>query len=1071
MNPEQLPAALKSLSAAQTFKEFTAIIYRQPALLEEVNISAVKSLAASARVRGDEQTALTLEMLASKLAALARGIRLEATEGIEIEPLTPESSGAWARPTREYCARRKEEVLNEAIEAARREDEKDVVELLLHYRDDNPELVYPLARKLFHALHSAGRDEEALTARLVGSDLRAGLVERFDSFPPERWAEVLNMGLLACHQAAALAQALGDRACEAFYALLRGNGYVKGRYLVEAEAVYERALALRRAMAEREPETFQPDVAATLHNLGVVRGDLRKLNEAEAAYEEALSMYQSLAARTRAYEANVALVLDGLGVVRRELGKPREAEAAHRDVLALRRALAERDCETYEEWDTAVTLNNLGIAQDELGKLNEAEATYAEALSIKRTLAEGRPGVYEPSIAATLNNLGAVRREMGKPYEAEAAYREALKIRRALAEQDPGAYEPDIASTLNNLGNVLGAQGKFAEAEAAYGEALNIARTRALPVERVKVLSNLGGLAILQERWGKAEQLLREAAEQVEGLRTEGHNLSRRRQVLRENVGVYERLVVCLLKQGEKSKANEALVVAEQGKSRAINDLLASREFRPRDEELARERDELLVKAQALEDSEDDLLTQLYNVANDEERNLFHRQIEPLRRERVRANEGLEKLARRIQQADPDFLPYAPPLSLGEIKQVARDAAAALLLFRVTRFGSFVFLVFPDGETDVVEVPAFTADALSEVFGRADDDKRLDGWGMVYGRREMGDRGQVGAWMGFMKGALNRLHQDLIEPVRQRLRDKRRHLNGSKRLVIVPNRGLAILPLHACWWEEGGEVRHLSDEYVCAYAPSLYILKRSMSNRRALTPQDKLLGMANPTRDLVFAEWECEEIGKVLGSDRCTLRRREAATKEGLFKAAPRHQLLHFSCHGLYKLGAPLQSSLTLADAALEMGEVLGRMELRHTWLTALSACETSLGDYREIADEQYGMPLSFLVAGTPTVWGALWEADDFSTALLMRTAYRNLRGGMDKPEALRAAQLELRDLTAKGIYETLEDEQAILEGEHAAWSELEDIKREYRFRITFDPAEKPFAHPYYWAALQCVGV
>jgi len=1072
MEPEQLSAALKSLSAAQTSKEFIAVVYRQPALLEEVNLRAVESLAASASGRGDARTAQLLEMLAVKLAALARSVRYEATEQIEVGTLTPETSVAWARLTREFIARRKEELLDAAIEAAGRDGNKDVVELLLQYRDENPEQVYPLSQKLFRAFHSARRNEESLTTKLVGSDLRAALVERFTSFPPVRWAEVLNMGLLACHQATALAQSLGDDACQAFYAVLRGNGYVKGRCLIEAEAVYEEALSLRRALAGRELETYAPDVAATLYNLGIVRSDLRKLNEAEAAYEEALSNYQSLAGPAGAYRSNVALALDGLGVVRRELGKLTEAEEAHEAALAIITASAGQKDETRDEWDTAVVLNNLGITQVELGKLDEAEKTYAKALAIKRALAGRWPGVYEPSVALTLNNLGSVQRKLGKPREAEATYTETLKLRRALAVQDPEVYEPDLVSTLNNLGNVLGTERKLAEAEAAYEEALEIARARDLPVERNRVLSNLGGLAILQERWGEAERLLREAVEQAERLRTEGYNLSRRRQVLRENVGVYERLLVCMLRQGGKQKADEALVVAEQGKSRAVNDLLASRDFRPRDEMLARERDDLLVKAQVLEDRENHLLTRLHDTPADrEQEELLRRQIGPLRRERIKANEDLEKLAGTIRRAEPDFLPYANPLSLGEIKQAARVASATLLLFRVTRFGSFVFLVFPDGETDVVEAPAFTTDALSEVFGRGDDGGRANGWGMVYQQQRMIAKRQVGEWLGFMKAALNRLHRELMEPVRRRLRDKRQHMGGSERLIIVPNRGLAILPLHACWWEEGGDTKHLADEYVCAYAPSLYILQRSLSRGRGLTPRDRLLGLANPTRDLAFAEWECEEVGKALGGDRCTLRRQEEATKQGLFDVVRRHQLLHFSCHGLYRLGAPLQSALMLADATLEMGEVMARMELRHTWLTVLSACETSLGDYREVADEQFGLPLGFLVAGAPTVWGAMWAADDFSTALLMKTAYRNLRDGMDKPEALRAAQLWLRGLTAKEIYELLEGEQVAVARPRGAQPELEDIKKEYMLRIIFDPAEKPFAHPYYWAAMQCVGV
>jgi CHAT domain-containing protein len=221
----------------------------------------------------------------------------------------------------------------------------------------------------------------------------------------------------------------------------------------------------------------------------------------------------------------------------------------------------------------------------------------------------------------------------------------------------------------------------------------------------------------------------------------------------------------------------------------------------------------------------------------------------------------------------------------------------------------------------------------------------------------------------------------------------------------------------------------------------------------------------------LFTEWECEEIERLFGHDRCSIKLRNQATKESLFADAPRHQLLHFSCHGQYELGAPLQSSLLLADAPLELGEIIARMDLRHTWLTVLSACETSLGDFREIADEQYGLPLCFLVAGTPTVWGTLWSVNDFSTALLMKMAYQNLKDGMSKPEALHTAQITLCHMTAAEISEALEEKQIALGRPRFGWVDLEEASRQYKWKKMDNPYEKPLAHPYHWAGMQCVGV
>jgi tetratricopeptide (TPR) repeat protein len=495
-----------------------------------------------------------------------------------------------------------------------------------------------------------------------------------------------------------------------------------------------------------------------------------------------------------------------------------------RQVMAFARALGDYACQAYY-------LVGQGLGYAGARFLIEAEKAYEEALEIYRALAEQQPEIYTLYVARILNNLGNVWTRLNRLDKADTTLEEALAKYRALAEKEPEVYASDVVRSLITLGGVLFMLSELAEARAAYEEALKITRERDLVVERSKVLPLLTELAILENRWNEGEQLSQEAIAQVERLRTEEQNLSRRGQVLREHVTVYEQLLVCLLKQGEKERA---FVVTEQGKSRSINDLLAARELRPKDERLAQERDELLVKVRALEDLESFLgmQSQDTNLTGEQEKALRHR-LESLRHERVRSTEELEKLGRKIQQAEPDFLPYAPTLSFDEIKEVAHSATATLLLFRVTDYGSFIFLAFPDGETDVVEVSAFNAGTLSEMLVKLENDKPVSGWSWLYYRR------QTDQWMEFMEAMLNRLYSELIKPVHQRLREKRRHMNGSKRLVIVPNRGLAILPLHACSWKENGEIKYLLDEYVCAYAPSLYILKRSLSRKRELEPQDR----------------------------------------------------------------------------------------------------------------------------------------------------------------------------------------------------------------------------------------
>lgn len=93
---------------------------------------------------------------------------------------------------------------------------------------------------------------------------------------------------------------------------------------------------------------------------------------------------------------------------------------------------------------------------------------------------------------------------------------------------------------------------------------------------------------------------------------------------------------------------------------------------------------------------------------------------------------------------------------------------------------------------------------------------------------------------------------------------------------------------------------------------------------------------------------------------------------------------------------------------------------------------------------------------------------NDLSTALLMTKAYEGMvREGKTKAEALRDAQRWLRDLTTGQALALVEAKQAEVK-ERMAWEDIAPWRRGFPFA---DPATCPFAHPYRWAAFQCVGV
>jgi CHAT domain-containing protein/Tfp pilus assembly protein PilF len=832
-----------------------------------------------------------------------------------------------------------------------------------------------------------------------------------------------------------------------------GNALYRLRRYEAAVVAHQEALAIYRQLAQQQPEVYEPDVAMTLNNLGNALRDLRRLEAAVEAYQQALAIYRQLAQQQpQVYEPDMATTLNNLGAALSDLRRYEAAVEAYQQALAIRRRLAQQQPQVYEP-DVAMTLNNLGNALRDLRRYEAAVEAYQQALAIYRQLAQQQPQVYEPDMATTLNNLGAALSDLRRYEAAVEAYQQALAIYRQLAQQQPQVYEPDMAGTLNNLGNALYRLRRYEAAVVAHQEALEIYNRHDVPHEKVRTLANLGRLYIGERRYEDALPYLREAADLVERLRAEGLSPRRRRQIMDEHLDIYENLLIGLMRL---ELYDEALAVAERGKSRLLLDLLTAQELRPKNAppELQRRYEELLFRARALADElERPDPPDLPPDARETRR-------AQLRQEHQQVSRELDAVLREIRQADPAFLPATQPLTREEIVQLAQEAQTTILSLRVTEEDSYAFLVYPDGSSEAVAIPDFTLERLVELA--------VAGWAQDYYTDREG-------WLQQMEARLSALYRELLQPVHQRLRAKLGA--GVHPLLIVPNRALALLPLHACWWDEDGRRRYLMDEFVIRYAPSLTLFQILWARERGR--RELLLAVANPTGDLPFAEYECEQIEACWGGARAQVLWREQGTRHAVLENAASAHLLHFACHGVYDLMNPLESHLKLTNGeTLTLGAMLEQLNLPHAQLVVLSACETALVNPAELADEHFGLALGPLYAGAPTAWGTLWAVGDVATGLLMGKAYDLLQAGKSKAAALREAQLWLRDLTAAQAQEILEAqaaaagqptrEVALTEMTRMALAQLLPVQR--RFAL-MDDTERPFAHPYFWAAFQCVGV
>jgi CHAT domain-containing protein/tetratricopeptide (TPR) repeat protein len=1012
MENREYHALLNALLQVQSEDELIALVQQHPELLSEAFLTYVQQQLNRMNPLEAMELLQRLMMLAAIVQASTQiaapapqpAVRLDIPDHI---PPSTDPRAAWAKPFREFIARglRDPAPLQEALQRAQRAGERELVALLSLLAQRQLNDAAEQAARLFPLLQQQGRLEEAYSLLLLPIAIEASRVEQFRQFPLEQQMAVLQAGLTACEAGYRLSRALSDEACQAMFLVVKGSGLHESRQLEAAVEAYEEALAIYRRLAQQQPEVYEPDLAGTLNGLGTALWGLRRLEAAVEAYQQA---------------------------------------------LAIRRRLAQQQPEVYEP-DVAMTLNNLGTALSKLRRYEAAVEAYQQALAIYRQLAQQQPEVYEPDVATTLNNLGNALWGLRRLEAAVEAYQQALAIYRQLAQQQPEVYEPDVATTLTNLGNALQGWRRLEAAVEAYQQALAIYNRHDIPDEKAQTLGNLGRLYLSERRYEDALPYLREAADLVERLRAEGLRPERRRQIMDEHLDIYENLLICLMRL---ELYDEALAVAERGKSRLLIDLLTAQELRPKNapEPLQRRYEQLLFQARAIADElERPDPPDLPPDAREARR-------AQLRQEHQQVSRELDAVLREIRQADPAFLPATQPLTREEIVQLAQEAQTTLLSLRVTEEGSYAFLVYPDGSSEAVAIPDFTLERLWELA--------VAGWAQDYYTDRDG-------WRQRMEARLDALYRELLSPVHQRLRAKLGA--GEHPLLVVPNRALALLPLHACGWDENGQRRYWIDEFVIRYAPSLTLFRILWARERERRRRELLLAVANPTGDLPFAEYECEQIEAHWGGARAQVLWRDQGTRNAVLTNASAAHLLHFACHGVYDLANPLESPLLLANGErLTLGAMLEQLNLPHAQLVALSACETALTDPKEQADEHFGLTLGPLYAGAPTVWGTLWAVADVATGLLMGKAYELLQAGVGKAAALREAQLWLRDLTAAEVRAILATQaagqptQALAEVARMALAQL--LPEQRRFAV-MDAAERPFAHPYYWAAFQCVGV
>ena len=469
---------------------------------------------------------------------------------------------------------------------------------------------------------------------------------------------------------------------------------------------------------------------------------------------------------------------------------------------ALAQPLFEKALEIYrrlltdEHPDTARSYNNVAANLSAQGKYAVAQPLFEKALEIYRRLFTDD----HPDTARSYNNVAANLSAQGKDALAQPLFEKALEIKRRRLTDD----HPDTALSYNSLAYNLNAQGKYALAQPLFEKALEIKRRR-LTDDHPHTAKSYSGLAVnlnaqgkyleARDRWLSAVKSLDAARLRVAftGLERAGGTKESMRPAL----------AAVLARLGEPAQAWQPL---EEDLGRGLLDELAARQDRRlAPAERARLR-ELTTEMEWL----DKLVETTPKDLDQAER---AKRFEDLKRQRELASITLGELQTKLVR---DHGPLAGQVArLNEI-QAALPAAAALVAW-VDLPPAGPNAADPDGEHWGVVVRSRGVPAWISLAGTGPDGLwTKDDTGLA--SRVLTElRRRPDAGPADLRLLIERLHTQRLEPLAKALGTTADGLPPARRLVILPSRAMAGIPVEALLAPD--------DARTVSYTPSATVFK------------------------------------------------------------------------------------------------------------------------------------------------------------------------------------------------------------------------------------------------------
>jgi CHAT domain-containing protein/tetratricopeptide (TPR) repeat protein len=472
---------------------------------------------------------------------------------------------------------------------------------------------------------------------------------------------------------------------------------------------------------------------------------------------------------------------------------------------------------------------------------------------------------------------------------------------------------------------------------------------------------------------------------------------------LRDKAEAYEDAIQACLNEGSEPLVEEAFRLVESSKSRALVDLIVryvGESNEPAHSGLSVETRQRFAKLIQ------DLNWYSSHVGLEEDKGDQRRGdvAERYRREARRCEKQIAQLFRRLEVESSAF---------AEIQSTGTTDAKGLCDVLETDECAIEYFITGD-EISAFVVTRNELKIVRNLASKSGVEKALTGFRFQIEKFNYGQ-----AFVNSYFGQLKRTTDEYLIQLYRLIFAPLEGLLSSEKIIIIPHGLLHYVPFHALRMGD----KYLIDGYEISYAPSASVLKLCRAKSEAQRTDDKSANGKRQTAMKLIAlgvaeagtpsiEDEIVTLGAIFPN--CVRLTGDQATHENLKRFAPQAGFLHLASHGYFRRDNPMFSFLKLADSNLHFYNLLD-LDLKAEMVT-LSACHTGVNAIFP-GDELHGLMRGFLYAGTPSMVVSLWAVNDRSTTELMGEMYRNIKAGATKSEALRKAQLAIKEAYGHPYY------------------------------------------------------